>query len=200
MSKTRLEAFSDGVMAILITIMVLELKSPAGAGLHALLETLPELAIYALSFVILGIYWSNHHHMLQATERVSGSVLWANLHLLFWLSLVPFVTRWLGETGVGQLPTAIYGCVLLLAAIAYSILFRALLACQPPNSTLAAAVGRDFKGNVSVVFYVAAIPLTFVNRWIAIALFVGVALMWLIPDRRIESRLSEVQGSPAADD
>jgi uncharacterized membrane protein len=200
MSKTRLEAFSDGVMAILITIMVLELRSPAGAGLDALLETLPELAIYALSFVILGIYWSNHHHMLQATERVSGSVLWANLHLLFWLSLVPFVTRWLGETGVGQLPTAIYGCVLLLAAIAYSILLRALLACQPPNSTLAAAVGNDFKGNVSVVFYVAAIPLTFVNRWIAIALFVGVALMWLIPDRRIESRLSEVQGSPAADD
>jgi uncharacterized membrane protein len=200
MSKTRLEAFSDGVMAILITIMVLELRSPAGAGLDALLETLPELAIYALSFVILGIYWSNHHHMLQATERVSGSVLWANLHLLFWLSLVPFVTRWLGETSVGQLPTAIYGCVLLLAAIAYSILLRALLACQPPNSTLAAAVGNDFKGNVSVVFYVAAIPLTFVNRWIAIALFVGVALMWLIPDRRIESRLSEVQGSPAADD
>jgi len=165
---------------------------------RALLETLPELAIYALSFVFIGIYWNNHHHMLQATQRVSGAVLWANLHLLFWLSLVPFVTRWLGETNAGQLPAAVYGGVLLMAALAYSILLRAILASQPRNSTLAVAVGKDFKGKLSLALYAAGVPLTFVNRWIAIALFVSVALMWLVPDRRIESRLNEMPASAEA--
>jgi uncharacterized membrane protein len=191
MSKTRLEAFTDGVMAILITIMVLELRTPQGTDLEALLSLLPELGIYALSFTFLGIYWNNHHHMLHATERVSGAVLWANLHLLFWLSLIPFATRWMGHTGMEPLPTAAYGLVLLLAAIAYSILLRVILACQPAASRLGAAVGNDFKGNISLVFYVVAIPLTFVNRWIALALIAGVALIWLVPDRRIESRLHE---------
>jgi uncharacterized membrane protein len=191
MSKARLEAFSDGVMAILITIMVLELRSPQGGDLSAVLGVLPELAIYALSFVFLGIYWNNHHHLFQLVERVSGAVLWANLHLLFWLSLVPFVTRWIGETGAAQLPTAIYGCVFLLSALAYTILLRVILACQPPNSALAAAIGNDRKGNISLVFYVAAVLLTFVNHWLSIALYVAVALIWLVPDRRIESRLNQ---------
>jgi uncharacterized membrane protein len=191
MSKARLEAFSDGVMAILITIMVLELRSPQGGDLSAVLGVLPELAIYALSFVFLGIYWNNHHHLFQLVERVSGAVLWANLHLLFWLSLVPFVTRWIGETGAAQLPTAIYGCVFLLSALDYTILLRVILACQPPNSALAAAIGNDRKGNISLVFYVAAVLLTFVNHWLSIALYVAVALIWLVPDRRIESRLNQ---------
>jgi uncharacterized membrane protein len=190
MSKTRVEAFSDGVIAILITIMVLELHSPVGADLGALAGLLPQLALYLLSFVMLGIYWNNHHHLLHATTHVNGSVLWANLHLLFWLSLVPFATRWIGESGLAPLPTALYGGVLLLSAIAYAILVRTLLACQPPHSVLANAIGSDFKGNVSLAFYVAAIPLTFVNPVIAVAMFAFVALMWLVPDRRIEARVN----------
>jgi uncharacterized membrane protein len=189
MTKTRLEAFSDGVIAILITIMVLELRSPAGTDVAALAGALPEFAMYLLSFVFLGIYWNNHHHLLHATTHVNGAVLWANLHLLFWLSLVPFATRWIGESGLAPLPTAIYGCVLLLSAIAFSILVRAIRACQPPDSVLAQAIGGDFKGKLSVGLYAAAIPLTFLNRWIAVALFTLVALMWLVPDRRIETRL-----------
>jgi uncharacterized membrane protein len=196
MSKTRLEAFSDGVLAILITIMVLELHSPQGADLDALLALLPELGIYALSFTFLGIYWNNHHHMLHATERINGAVLLANLHLLFWLSLIPFGTRWMGETGVASLPTAAYGLVLLLSAVAYTILLRVILACQPPQSRLAQAVGGDLKGNLSVAFYVIAIPLAFVNPRIGLAIFALVALMWLVPDPRIESRLNR---APASD-
>jgi uncharacterized membrane protein len=190
MSKTRLEAFSDGVIAILITIMVLELHSPAGADLGALAGLLPQLALYLLSFVMLGIYWNNHHDLLHATTHVNGTVLWANLHLLFWLSLVPFATRWIGESGLAPLPTALYGGVLLLSAIAYTILVRAILACQPPHSVLATAIGSDFKGNVSLVLYAAAIPLTLLNPLIAVAIFALVALMWLVPDPRIEARLT----------
>jgi uncharacterized membrane protein len=197
MSKARLEAFSDGVIAILITIMVLELHSPAGSDLGALAGLLPEIAMYLLSFVILGIYWNNHHHLLHATTHVNGAVLWANLHLLFWLSLVPFATRWIGESGLAPLPTALYGSVLLLSAIAFSILVRAILACQPPDSVLAKAIGSDFKGNVSLVFYAAAIPLTFLNPWIAVAIFALVALMWLVPDPRIEARIRTAPPSRA---
>lgn len=190
MNKTRLEAFSDGVIAILITIMVLDLRSPESSDLPALINVLPNLATYVLSFVYLGIYWNNHHHLLHATTNINGRVLWANLHLLFWLSLVPFATRWMSETGFDTLPTATYGIVLLLSAIAFTILVRVILACQPPNSVLATAIGRDTKGNISLVIYVVAIPLTFVNRWLALALFGLVALIWLVPDRRIESRLN----------
>ena len=189
MSTARLEAFSDGVMAVLITIMVLELRSPQGADFAALRAIGPQMGIYVLSFAIIGIYWNNHHHLFQAAERVSGGVMWANLHLLFWLSLLPFATRWLWETAAAPLPVAAYGADLLLDAVAYYILVRALLACQPPESTLAKAIGGDFKGMLSVVVYAVAIPLTIVNHWIAIALYAAVALIWLVPDRRIESRL-----------
>jgi uncharacterized membrane protein len=195
MGKARLEAFSDGVLAIIITIMVLELKVPHAGSLDALRPLLPLFLSYLLSFVYLGIYWNNHHHMLHTLQKVSGPILWANLHLLFWLSLVPFATRWIGESGLAPLPTAMYGCVLLLAAIAFSILVRTILACQPPHSALANAIGSDFKGKISLVFYAAAIPLTFVNRWIAVALYVLVALMWLVPDRRIEAHLSAAPSS-----
>ena len=198
MSKTRLEAFSDGVIAILITIMVLELRAPAGSDLPALASALPEFAMYLLSFAFLGIYWNNHHHMLHATTAVNGAVLWANLHLLFWLSLVPFATRWIGESGVAPLPTALYGGVLLLSAIAYTILVRAILACQPRDSVLAGAIGDDLKGRLSLGLYAAAIPLTFLNRWIAVTLYALVALMWLVPDRRIETRLRAAPPHPAA--
>jgi uncharacterized membrane protein len=194
MSKSRLEAFSDGVIAILITIMVLELRTPAGSDLAALAEVLPTVGLYALSFVFLGIYWNNHHHLLHATTRINGAVLWANLHLLFWLSLVPFATRWMGESGLAPVPTAGYGCVLFLSAVAFTILVHAILACQPPDSVLATAIGSDLKGNLSLALYAAAIPLTFINGWIAVALFALVALMWLVPDRRIEGRVS----APAA--
>jgi uncharacterized membrane protein len=189
MSKGRLEAFSDGVIAILITIMVLELKIPSGADLAALRSVLPSVLTYALSFVFLGIYWNNHHHMLHVTERINGKILLANLHLLFWLSLIPFGTAWIGESRYARLPTAVYGVVLLLAAIAYTILLRAILAEQGPHSKLAAAVGKDVKGKVSAGLYAVAIPLAFVNQWIAGAIYVFVALMWLVPDRRIESKL-----------
>jgi uncharacterized membrane protein len=191
MSKGRLEAFSDGVIAILITIMVLELKVPHGTDWAALRPLVPVSLTYVLSFVMLGIYWNNHHHMLQAAHRINGGILWANLHLMFWLSLVPFVTGWMGENHFAPLPTAVYGAVLLLAAIAYTILARAIVREEGPGSKLAAAMGRDRKGNVSMALYAAAIPLAFVNQWIADAIYVSVALMWLVPDRRIESRLHD---------
>jgi len=189
MSKVRLEAFSDGVIAILITIMVLELHAPHGSDLAALRAIVPSLLSYVLSFVFLGIYWNNHHHMLHAADRVNGKVLWANLHLLFWLSLIPFVTAWMAENHYAGLPTAIYGVDLLLCAIAYTILQRTLVAQEGANPRLAAALGSDLKGKVSLLLYGAAIPLAFVHRSIAYAIYVFVALMWLVPDRRIEKRL-----------
>jgi uncharacterized membrane protein len=190
MNKTRLEAFSDGVVAILITIMVLELRAPHGSDLAALRPLLPTFLAYVLSFIYLGIYWNNHHHMLQLTERVNGAVLWANLHLLFWLSLVPFATAWMGENHFA-LPTAVYGIVFLFAAIAYTILQQTIIAEQGPDSVLKAAVGRDIKGKVSGLFYVVAIPLAFVSPWIADAIYALVALIWLVPDPRIEKRVSQ---------
>ena len=191
MSKGRLEAFSDGVVAILITIMVLELRVPHGADLAALRPLVAVFASYVLSFVYIGIYWNNHHHMLYVTRRVDGRILWANLHLLFWLSLVPFVTGWMGENHFASLPTAVYGAVMLLAAVAYTILQRVILKHQGPDSRLAAAVGKDGKGTLSLACYALAIPLAFVHQWLSDALYVFVALLWLIPDRRIESRLSD---------
>jgi uncharacterized membrane protein len=189
MTKTRLEAFSDAVIAIIITIMVLEFRTPAGADLEALSTLIPAFLAYALSFFYLAIYWNNHHHLLHAAQRVTGAVMWANMHLLFWLALVPFVTRWMGEHHTEPLPTAVYGVVLLLAAIAYWILVHTIIACEGPASTLGSAVGRDFKGNVSILLYVVALLLAFLNPWIANAIYLGVALMWLIPDRRIERQL-----------
>jgi uncharacterized membrane protein len=191
MNKARLEAFSDGVIAIIITIMVLELKVPRGADAEALRPVVPVLLTYVLSFVNVGIYWNNHHHMLHATTRINGRILWANLHLLFWLSLVPFVTGWMGENHFAPLPTAVYGVVLILAAIAYTILQRAIIADQGESSKLAAAVGNDAKGKASLALYAAAIPLAFVHQAISDAIYVLVALMWLVPDRRIEARLRE---------
>jgi uncharacterized membrane protein len=190
MTKGRLEAFSDGVIAIIITIMVLELKVPHGADLSALRPVLPQFLTYTLSFIFLGIYWNNHHHMLHAADRVNGKILWANLHLLFWLSLIPVVTGWMGETRLAALPTAIYGVVLLLAAFAYLILEKALVAHHGPESRIAAAVGKDdTKERISTLLYVVAIPLAFVRPWIAAAIYGLVALMWLVPDRRIETML-----------
>ena len=191
MTKTRLEAFSDGVIAILITIMVLELRIPHSADWQALRPLLPIFLTYILSFVFLGIYWNNHHHMLQATHQINGKILWANLHLLFWLSLTPFVTGWMGENNFAPLPTAVYGVVLLMAAIAYTILQSLIIAQQGEDSVLAKAVRKDVKSKVSMALYLLAIPTAFVNRWIAGALYVCVALIWLIPDRRIESKLTE---------
>jgi uncharacterized membrane protein len=189
MTKTRLEAFSDGVIAILITIMVLELKVPDGSDWHALRAMVPVLLTYALSFVFLGIYWTNHHHMLMATTRIDGRVLWANLHLLFWLSLTPFATAWMGEHHTASLPNALYGVVLLLSAIAYTILLRTILAVEGPGSLLAEAVGQDWKGKASMAAYAVAIVLAFVNQWISDAIYVAVVLTWLVPDSRIESRM-----------
>ena len=189
MEKNRLEAFSDGVIAIIITIMVLELKVPHGADLAALAPLLPVFLSYVLSFVYVGIYWNNHHHMLQAAERVNGRILWANLHLLFWLSLFPFVTGWMGENHFEAMPTALYGVVLLMAAISYWVLQQVIIGHHGRDSALARAVGRDVKGKISPLIYLAAIVLSFFNRWIADALYVAVALMWLVPDRRIESRM-----------
>ena len=194
MSKSRLEAFSDGVIAILITIMVLELRVPHTADPRALREILPVFLAYVLSFVYLGIYWNNHHHMLQVARRVSGRVLWANLHLLFWLSLVPFVTGWMGENGNAPFPTACYGVVLLLAGVAYLILQRTIIAAEGADSKLAPAVGRDIKGKLSAVMYAAAVPLSFVYVYVADAIYVIVALMWLIPDPRIERRMQQETG------
>ena len=190
MTKGRLEAFSDGVMAVIITIMVLELKVPHGGDLAALRPLLPAFLTYVLSFVFLGIYWNNHHHMLHATDHVNGSIMWANLHLLFWLSLTPFVTGWMGENHFDSLPTALYGVVMLCAAIAYYILQTTIIRADGPHSTLAKAVGHDMKGKLSPVLYAAAIPLAFVHELLADALFVTVALIWLIPDRRIERRIN----------
>jgi len=190
MGKGRLEAFSDGVIAIIITIMVLELEVPREADLAALRPLIPVFLSYVLSFVYLGIYWNNHHHLLQAVRRVNGRVLWANLHLLFWLSLVPFITGWAGENNFAALPVALYGTVLLCAAIAYFILTRALIACQDKNSPLAIALGRDLKGKISVALYAIAISLAFINSWLACLLYVLVAALWLIPDRRIEKALA----------
>ena len=191
MSRTRLEAFSDAVIAILMTIMVLELKVPHGADWQALRPLLPVFLAYVLSFVFLGIYWNNHHHMLHATERVNGAILWANLHLLFWLSLVPVATGWMGDNHVEPLPTALYGVVLLMAAIAYTILQAAIVAHQGPHSKLREAVGSDFKGKLSIACYLTAIPLAFLRSWIAIGLYVFVVCLWLVPDRRIESRIGD---------
>lgn len=191
MTKNRMETFSDGVIAIIITIMVLELRVPHGSDLAALKPLVPVLLSYVLSFVFLGIYWSNHHHMLHAVEHVNGGVLWANLHLLFWLSLVPFVTSWMGENHFGRWPVAVYGIVLLFASIAYFILSRALISLHGRDSVLATAVGRDFKGLISTVIYLVAIPLALVRWWLACALYVLVTIMWLVPDRRIEKTLTE---------
>jgi uncharacterized membrane protein len=186
MSKGRLEALSDGVIAILITIMVLELKAPQGTTLSALRAVVPSLLVYVLSFIYLGIYWSNHHHLLHLTERVNGAVLWANLHLLFWLSLIPFVTAWMGQNHYAAVPTALYGMLMVLAAIAYTILLRTIIAAQGADSTLARAIGSDRKGMISIALYVASIPLAFVHPMISDAIYVIVAAIWLIPDRRIE--------------
>jgi uncharacterized membrane protein len=190
MQKARLEAFSDGVVAIIITIMVLELKVPKGDSLAALQPMLPVFLSYVLSFVNVGIYWNNHHHLLHAAQRVNGPILWANLHLLFWLSLVPFVTDWMGENHFAALPTALYGFVLWMAAIAYTILQKALISEHGRDSILAGAVGQDLKGKVSLACYTAAIGLSFVNQWIADGLYVFVAVIWFVPDRRIERQLA----------
>ncbi|MGH3159682.1 MAG: TMEM175 family protein [Streptosporangiaceae bacterium] len=185
-----MEAFSDGVIAILITVMVLELPIPHGTHLAALRPAVPVLLTYLMSFAYLGIYWNNHHHMLQATTRVSGLILWANLHLLFWLSLIPFTTAWLGENHFASTPAAGYGIVLLVAALAYYGLQRAIIRDQGSRSVVAAAVGRDLKGKVSPLLYATGIGLSFVNRWPAVAVYAGVALMWLIPDRRLERTIT----------
>ena len=189
MGKGRLEAFSDGVLAIIITIMVLELKVPHGDSLDVLAPLVPVFLSYVLSFVYVGIYWNNHHHMLHTCKKVTGPILWANLHLLFWLSLIPFVTGWMGENHFAALPSALYGVVLLMAAIAYWILQRLIIAAEGPESLLQRAVGGDWKGKLSPLFYVAAIIAAFQVKWIAQVLYVLVALIWLVPDRRIENAL-----------
>ena len=189
MGKERLEAFSDGVIAVIITIMVLELKVPHEPNFAALRSLIPVFLSYVLSFIYIGIYWNNHHHLLQATRQVNGSILWANLNLLFWLSLVPFGTAWMGENNFATLPVALYGVILLSAAIAYFILTVALVAHHGKDSTLAIALGRDFKGKLSLAIYAVAIPLAFVQSWLACGLYVLVAIIWLIPDRRIERTL-----------
>lgn len=187
MSRQRLEAFTDGVMAVIITIMVLDMKVPQGADLAALRSGLPVFLAYALSFANVGIFWNNHHHMLHATERINGMVLWANLFLLFWMSLIPFVIRWMDDAHFAPSPTAAYGVVLVLCSIAYILLERAIIKCNGPNSKLARAVGNDRKGKVSLLIYVLAIPLAFVRPWIALAIYVAIAMIWFIPDRRIET-------------
>jgi uncharacterized membrane protein len=190
MTTARMEAFSDGVIAVLITILVLELHAPGGADLNGLLVVAPGFLVYALSFVFLGIYWNNHHHMLMLTEHVNGRILWANLHLLFWLSLVPFVTAWMGQHPFEAVPTALYGLVLLLAAVAYTILQGAIIADQGARSHLAAAVGRDAKGKISALLYLVAIPLALAIPAFADVIYIAVALVWLVPDRRIERRIT----------
>jgi uncharacterized membrane protein len=193
MRTNRLEAFSDGVIAIIITIMVLEMKVPHGEGIETLIPVIPVFLSYVLSFVYLAIYWNNHHHMLHASEKVTGTILWANLHLLFWLSLIPFTTGWMGENHFAAAPTALYGSVLLMAAIAYWILQQMIIASQGPDSLLRRAVGGDWKGKLSPALYAIAIPLAFWSRWISLALYVFVALLWLIPDRRIERVLGHAR-------
>jgi uncharacterized membrane protein len=190
MGTGRLEAFSDGVLAIIITIMVLEMKVPHGEDIAALQPLLPVFLSYVLSFVYVGIYWNNHHHLLHANKRIGGGVLWANLHLLFWLSLFPFVTGWMGGNHFAPLPTALYGFVLLMAAVSYWVLQRAIIASDGADSLLARAIGKDVKGNLSLAVYAVAIPLAFYRQWIAQACYVFVALMWLVPDRRIERAMT----------
>jgi len=194
MGKNRLEAFSDGVLAIIITIMVLELQAPHGITLDALVPLTPVFLSYVLSFVYLGIYWNNHHHMLHASGRVTGGILWANLHLLFWLSLIPFVTAWMGENHFAPVPSAVYGVVLLMAAIAYFVLQQLIIASQGPGSVLKKAVAGDWKGKASPLLYVLAIVSTLLSQWIAIGLYALVALVWLVPDRRIERALASHDG------
>jgi uncharacterized membrane protein len=189
MDTGRLEAFSDGVIAILITIMVLDLRAPLGTGLASLLPLRPVLLTYLLSFLYLGIYWNNHHNMFHATRRVTGSILWANLHLLFWLSLFPFTTAWIDETHFATVPVAVYGVVLMMAAVAWYNLARCLIAVNGEQSALATAFGKDRKGQISIVLYAAAIAASFENRWLALAVYVFVACLWFIPDRRIEVAL-----------
>ena len=191
MGKGRLEAFSDGVIAIIITIMVLEMKVPHGTEFSALEPLLPVFVSYVLSFVYVGIYWNNHHHLLHAAHKVDGRVMWANLHLLFWLSLFPFVTGWMGENHFAATTVALYGVVLFMAAIAYTILVRALIALHGKDSALAAAIGSDFKGNISLVIYAAGVALSFVFSWLGFALYVLVAVIWFIPDRRIEKAVAK---------
>jgi uncharacterized membrane protein len=190
MNKGRLEAFSDGVLAVIITIMVLEMKSPRGTSLGALKPVIPIFLAYVLSFIYIGIYWNNHHHLLHATQQVNGATLWANLHLLFWLSLIPFTTAWMGENHFDSWPAAVYGIVLLLAAVAYYILTRALIGLHGQDSTLATSIGRDRKGRISIAIYAAAVPLAFVKPWIAGACYVIVAIMLLLPDPRIERKVA----------
>lgn len=196
MTKGRLEAFTDGVIAILITILVLELRAPHGATFAALEPLAPTFLSYILSFVFIAIYWNNHHHLMHAVHRVDGRVLWANVHLLFWLSIVPFATAWMGDNHFAALTVAAYGAVLFMAAIAFTILVRALLACHGQSSTLARAVGPDRKGKLSLVMYAAGISLALVNRWVALALYVSVAIIWLVPDTRIERILTEKPATP----
>ena len=186
MGKSRLEAFSDGVIAVIITIMVLEMKVPNDVSVDALTPVIPVFFSYVLSFVYVGIYWNNHHHMLHTVSKVTGPILWANLHLLFWLSLIPFATGWMGENHFAPLPAALYGAVLLMAAIAYWVLQQLIIAMQGSSSVLKRAVGSDWKGKVSPILYAIAIPTAFWSRWISLSLYVFVALMWLVPDRRIE--------------
>ena len=191
MGKSRLEAFSDGVIAIIITIMVLELKVPHGDALAALRPLLPVFLSYVLSFVYVGIYWNNHHHLLHAVRQVNGPTMWANLHLLFWLSLIPFVTGWMGENHFHRIPVISYGLVLLMAGVAYSILTRILLRHHGKDSVLHQAIGSDFKGNLSLVAYLVAMPLAFVHAWLSMGIYFAVAALWFVPDRRIESHLKE---------
>ncbi len=190
MGKGRLEAFSDGVIAVIITIMVLEMKVPHGASVQALAPLIPVFLSYVLSFLYIGIYWNNHHHMLHTCSRVTGPMLWANLHLLFWLSLIPFTTGWMGENRFAPAPSALYGLVLLMAAIAYWILQQLIIASHGPDSVLKKAVGGDWKGKVSPILYAVAIPMAFVSRWVSLGIYIFVALIWLVPDKRIEKTLS----------
>jgi uncharacterized membrane protein len=190
MNKGRFEAFTDGVIAVIITIIVLEMRVPHGESIEALMPVIPVFLSYVLSFVFVGIYWNNHHHMLHTTSAVTGSMLWANLHLLFWLSLIPFTTGWMGENHFAAAPVALYGGVLLLAAIAYRILQRMIIASQGKESVLKKAIGSDWKGRLSLILYATAIPMAFVSRWVSLALYLFVALSWLIPDKRIEKALS----------
>jgi TMEM175 potassium channel family protein len=191
MAKGRLEAFTDGVVAIIITIMVLEIKAPQGGDLPSLKTAAPIFLAYALSYVNVGIFWNNHHHMLHATERINGRVLWCNLLLLFWLSLIPFVIRWMDEAGIAPLPTAAYGAILAMAAVGYNLLQRAIIAANGRTSRLAAALGHDLKGKLSLAIYALGVPVAFVAPWIAVALYVAVALMWFVPDRRIEAAIGD---------
>jgi uncharacterized membrane protein len=194
MKTNRLEAFSDGVIAIIITIMVLEMKVPHGESMATLIPVIPVFLSYVLSFVYLGIYWNNHHHMLHVTQKVTGPILWANLHLLFWLSLIPFATGWMGENHFASAPSALYGVVLLMAAIAYYVLQLVIIASQGAESILKKAIGIDWKGKISPILYAIAIPIAFWWQWVSLGLYVFVALLWLIPDRRIENALKHSGG------